>query len=61
MYVKFDKAKILNTWDRFLIPFPFTRGTIKFGKLIYVKEDDDIEEKRRELEEVMKSFVYSDG
>ncbi len=60
MYVRFDKAKTLNTWDRFLIPFPFTRGTIEFGKLIYVKEDDDIEEKRKELEEVMRSFVYSD-
>ncbi len=60
LYVKFSKCKVLNTWDKFVIPFPFSEGTIDIGDPIYVKEEDDIEMKRKELEKVMRSFVYHD-
>ncbi|WP_448588016.1 lysophospholipid acyltransferase family protein [Thermocrinis sp.] len=49
--VKFEKSVRLNTWDRLLIPYPFTKGWILVGKEIRVEEGDDLEEKRKELEE----------
>jgi len=48
--VKLDKALILNTWDRFIVPHPFTKGEVIFGKKINVSPSDDLEEKRLELE-----------
>jgi lysophospholipid acyltransferase (LPLAT)-like uncharacterized protein len=33
--------KRLGSWDRFMLPFPFTRGTIIFGTPIYAARDDD--------------------
>ncbi len=60
LYVRFDKYRVLNTWDKFLIPYPCTRGTIEIGNPIYVNKSDDIDSKRMELENVMKSFVYRD-
>ena len=58
LYVRFKKFKVLNTWDKFLIPYPFTEGTIEIGKPVYVREIDDIDDKRRELENIMRAFVY---
>lgn len=34
-------AKRLGTWDRFIIPFPFTKGAIVFGPPIHTSRDDD--------------------
>ena len=31
-----DKAWVLNTWDRLMIPMPFSRVLLRFGKLIPV-------------------------
>lgn len=32
---------VLNTWDRFVLPLPFTRGVIIWGEPIYVSRDAD--------------------
>ncbi len=48
--VKFEHARELSSWDRFLIPYPFTRGVVLVGEEITVSEGDDLEEKRLELE-----------
>ncbi len=48
--VKFERARELSSWDRFLIPYPFTRGVVLVGEEITVSEGDDLEEKRLELE-----------
>lgn len=32
---------VLNTWDRFLLPLPFSRGVIIWGDPIYVARDAD--------------------
>ena len=48
--VKFEKALVLNTWDRFTVPYPFTRGEVILGRKINVSPSDDLEEKRLELE-----------
>jgi lysophospholipid acyltransferase (LPLAT)-like uncharacterized protein len=34
-----DRAWVLNTWDRLIIPKPFSRVLMRFGKLIPVPQD----------------------
>lgn len=34
-----DRAWVLNTWDRLMIPMPFSRVLLRIGKLIHVPPD----------------------
>jgi lysophospholipid acyltransferase (LPLAT)-like uncharacterized protein len=43
-------AKHLNTWDRFIIPFPFTKGAIVFGDLLETSRSASPESIRDELQ-----------
>ncbi len=48
-----DKAWMLNSWDRMMIPRPFSRVLLRFGKLIPVPAnatDDDVERYTAELQ-----------
>jgi lysophospholipid acyltransferase (LPLAT)-like uncharacterized protein len=48
-----DRAWVLNTWDRLIIPKPFSRVLMRFGKLIPVPpdtSDDDLEHYQQELQ-----------
>jgi lysophospholipid acyltransferase (LPLAT)-like uncharacterized protein len=48
-----DRAWVLNTWDRLMIPMPFSRVLVRVGKLIPVPEnatDEDIERYTGELQ-----------
>ena len=48
-----DKAWVLNTWDRLMVPRPFARVLVRFGKLIRVPGDaseEDIERFGGELQ-----------
>ena len=45
-----NPSKRLSTWDRFIIPFPFTRGAIVFGEPIEVHRSDDADTVRALLE-----------
>jgi lysophospholipid acyltransferase (LPLAT)-like uncharacterized protein len=48
-----DKAWVLNTWDRLVIPMPFSRVLVRFGKLIPVPtdaSDEDLERYSGELQ-----------
>jgi lysophospholipid acyltransferase (LPLAT)-like uncharacterized protein len=48
-----DKAWVLNSWDRMMIPMPFSRVLVRFGKLIPVltgATDEDIERHTAELQ-----------
>lgn len=48
-----DKAWVLNTWDRLIIPKPFSRVLLRFGTLIQVPRaatDEDIERYQAELQ-----------
>jgi len=49
--VKFEKFFRLNTWDRLVIPYPFTKAQLLVGKEIKVSPEDTLEDKRRELGE----------
>ncbi|MBW1696302.1 MAG: lysophospholipid acyltransferase family protein [Deltaproteobacteria bacterium] len=37
------KIKVFNSWDRFILPYPFTTCRIIYGNPIYVPEDADKE------------------
>jgi lysophospholipid acyltransferase (LPLAT)-like uncharacterized protein len=46
----------LNSWDRFIVPFPFARCTLRLGKPIEVPADADdatTEERRLALEKAL--------
>lgn len=43
-------AKRLKTWDRFIIPLPFTKGAIVFGEPIETARGDDVDAVRGLLE-----------
>ena len=48
-----DRAWVLNTWDRLMIPVPFSRVLVRFGKLIPVPKgasDEDLERYTAELQ-----------
>jgi lysophospholipid acyltransferase (LPLAT)-like uncharacterized protein len=49
-----DRAWILNSWDRMMIPKPFSRALMRFGKLIVVPpdaSDEDLERYQQELQD----------
>ncbi len=48
-------AKRLGSWDRFRIPFPFTRGAIVFGEML--QPDGDRDSLRLELERRLKAAI----
>ncbi len=45
-----SRKKVFGSWDSFNLPYPFSRGVFMWGEPIYVKKEDDMEEKRKELE-----------
>jgi lysophospholipid acyltransferase (LPLAT)-like uncharacterized protein len=48
-----DRAWVLNTWDRLIVPMPFSRVLMRFGKLIEVARkanDADLERYTEELQ-----------
>jgi lysophospholipid acyltransferase (LPLAT)-like uncharacterized protein len=49
-----DRAWVLNTWDRLIIPKPFSRVLMRFGKLIPVPpgaSDADLDRYQQELQD----------
>jgi len=48
-----SRKKIFNTWDRFLLPYPFSKGVFIYGEPVFVDPNGDrnhLEEKRALLE-----------
>ena len=53
-----ERAWVLNSWDRFLVPKPFTRIVVSWVKWIQVPEDlppDQFEAKRQELNDELEA------
>jgi len=53
-HIAVESAWVLNTWDRLVIPKPFSRGLLRFGKLIPVPSeatDEDIERYQQQLQD----------
>src|SRR5580692_2002391 len=52
-HIAVDRAWVLNTWDRLIIPKPFSRVLMRFGKLVPVPadaSDEEVERYQRELQ-----------
>ena len=48
-----EKKWIFNSWDRFIVPKPFSRIYMKYGEPVFVEQessDDVLEKKRKEIE-----------
>jgi lysophospholipid acyltransferase (LPLAT)-like uncharacterized protein len=57
-----QKRWVFNSWDRFMVPKPFSRVIIRFGQAIYVPaylNKDDFEKQRLLVEQKMKE-LYDD-
>jgi len=55
-HIAVERAWVLNTWDRLIIPKPFSRVLIRFGKLIPVPaeaSDEDLERYQQELQHAL--------
>jgi lysophospholipid acyltransferase (LPLAT)-like uncharacterized protein len=53
-HIAVEKAWVLNTWDRLIIPKPFSRVLMRFGKLIPVPagaSEEELERNQRELQD----------
>jgi lysophospholipid acyltransferase (LPLAT)-like uncharacterized protein len=54
--VSAEKAWYFNSWDKFLLPKPYTKVLLHFGKMTKfdrVKDRETLEEQRKQLEEIM--------
>lgn len=52
-----SRKKVFGSWDSFNLPYPFSRGVFMWGEPIYVKKEDDMEEKRNELESKLREMT----
>jgi len=60
MYVSADKAWYFNSWDKFLLPKPFSRVTLRFGamiKLTPTENTEELERQRKYVEDIMLSSL----
>ena len=51
-----DRAWVLNSWDRMMIPKPFSRVLMRFGRLIVVPpnaSDEDVERYQQEFQDAL--------
>lgn len=49
-----SRAKRFRSWDRFLLPYPFSRGVFVWGEPLYYREGEDMEAFRLRIEEALR-------
>ena len=55
-----NKFKLINSWDNFVLPYPFSKGVYSFGKPINVKKrinEEELEFVRQNLENEIKRLT----
>jgi lysophospholipid acyltransferase (LPLAT)-like uncharacterized protein len=55
-YVSAEKTWYFNSWDKFLLPKPFSNVFLRFGEMIKferVKDKESFEKQRKQLEDIM--------
>jgi hypothetical protein len=53
-HIAVERAWVLNTWDRLVIPKPFSRTLVRMGKLIPVPPgatDEDLDRYQQDLQD----------
>mgnify|MGYP000885221698 CR=1 FL=1 len=62
--VSYEKAWLANSWDRFMIPKPFSRVLFRFGSILDVPEtlsEDRFEALRKALEDdLIRAYAAAD-
>jgi lysophospholipid acyltransferase (LPLAT)-like uncharacterized protein len=48
---------LLQSWDKFIVPYPFTRAIFVYGEPIYVARDADVEQARQLVEREMNALA----
>ena len=51
------KKRLLRSWDRMVVPMPFSRAIFLYGEPIVVPRDGDVEEWRRAIEQRMNDLA----
>jgi len=55
-YISAEKGWHFNSWDKFFLPKPFSKVSLRFGKMIKfdrTKDEENFEKQRHQLEEIM--------
>jgi lysophospholipid acyltransferase (LPLAT)-like uncharacterized protein len=56
------RAKRLNSWDRFMLPYPFSRTVFVWGEPLWCREEERPEDFRQRVEEALKAVTtQADG
>ncbi len=63
VYTEADKYWTFNSWDRFMIPKPFARVTIRYGEMLPPvppgEDPEELERHRKNLEELMRPALIA--
>jgi hypothetical protein len=49
-----SRSKRFNSWDRFLLPYPFSRGVFVWGEPLYYRKGESLEAFRLRIEEALR-------
>ena len=49
-YIALERAWTLNSWDKFMVPQPFSRAALAVSRIIPVPDDADLEAKHAEMQ-----------
>jgi len=61
IYASADRAWYFNSWDRFMLPKPFARVTLRFGEMLDLTSgtsEEDFECHRARLQEIMQPGLH---
>jgi lysophospholipid acyltransferase (LPLAT)-like uncharacterized protein len=62
IFIKAEKAWYFNSWDKFMVPKPFSRVSMNFGEMIKLPPlqlETDFENQRLMLEAIMQPYLKS--
>lgn len=60
VFVSGERVWYSNSWDKFMLPQPFSRVRIEFGEMIKLpplREEQDFEKQRQMLESIMRPYL----
>jgi lysophospholipid acyltransferase (LPLAT)-like uncharacterized protein len=60
VFIKAEKAWYFNSWDRFMVPKPFSRVSMNFGEMIKLpplQSETDFENQRLMLDSIMQPYL----
>jgi len=62
-FVFYERPWVFNSWDRFMVPKPFSRVVLRFGSLIFLPgamDSERFESYRQQVEQVMRDGYEND-